>query len=584
MNQGLKSKPVRAIASQVFPPVTGTGAVTEQSAIDAAKNKDVIVIGAAANEPTEATPPNESTEVTPPNLTPSDQIVNMTATQLQELLQSAIATVKETVTNEIKESSDRDRQVLQSELNETKNKLATAQGQAAAITNVLATLGHTHPVTDKSSALGFPAHNKLTESTSDRIDGMLKEWRDSIDKAYAVTVQNPSTGAAYEQRDLRSSDRYFLDNRASLRNEVEKYCRANGLFKGLITDKAASTIRTDLLPTLLDFLSAYLRTTHSGKYIFWQLVLKDIKFGKATGDTVQVSRVRDLTAPTSVTDTLLAISGPGATRSNLAINSVSAVLQRRGLNEPVQIPQFFSMYSLLDLETLVGQKLGKHHQADVDLRIRTRFLATTQVLYNNGGAVTATAGDVGAGDDATLTESFLNAVYAYITGTFYVDTDEMGCLWLAAPARAIAPLKNSLANANRYMDQVSTEKLTALFTMATNSDMPTISGYVGTFCGFHLFQSTAYGNGNAGTEGVQNVTFGAGVTLTRAVLCGGFFAVARAVGLEAEIRRANEDNFGTQDAWTWISDEIVFDLDVDSAINAEQQTRVFELQVADSPV
>ena len=169
METNLKPKPVRAIASQEFPPVTGTGAVTEQSAIDAAKNKDVIVIGAAANEPTEATPPNESTEATPPNLTPSDQIVNMTATQLQELLQSAIATVKETVTNEIKESSDRDRQVLQSELNETKNKLATAQGQAAAITNVLATLGHTHPVTDKSSALGFPAHNKLTESTSDRL-------------------------------------------------------------------------------------------------------------------------------------------------------------------------------------------------------------------------------------------------------------------------------------------------------------------------------------------------------------------------------------------------------------------------------
>jgi hypothetical protein len=54
--------------------------------------------------------------------------------------------------------------------------------------------------------------------------------------------------------------------------------------------------------------------------------------------------------------------------------------------------------------------------------------------------------------------------------------------------------------------------------------------------------------------------------------------------MEAEIRRATEDNFQTQDAWTWISDEVVFDLDVDSAIAAEQQDRIFELRVTDSPV
>ena len=64
MDIELKPKPLRAIASQVFPPVTGTGAVNEATAIDTAKNKDVI--GAASNEPPETTPP----ETTPPNLTP----------------------------------------------------------------------------------------------------------------------------------------------------------------------------------------------------------------------------------------------------------------------------------------------------------------------------------------------------------------------------------------------------------------------------------------------------------------------------------------------------------------------------------
>jgi hypothetical protein len=572
MDIKLKPKPLRAIASEVFPPVTGTGAVNEASAIDAVKNKEII-----ATASTDA-------ETVPPNLTPPDQIVSMSATQLQELLQTALASAKETVTNDVKQETERDRQALQAELNQTKNDLATAQGQATAITNVLATLGHTHPVTDKSSSLGIPAYNKMIESGNDKIVGRVREWRDRIDSAHSQNVQSKLTGRVYKQTDWRSSDRYLVDNRAALRDEVESYCRANGFFKGLLTDTAAATVRTDLLPTLLDFLSAIMRTTQSAKFVFWQLAYKDIKFGAGTGDTVQVSRVRDLTAPTSVSDTLLPITGPNGTSQNLSINSVSGVLTRRGLNEPVQIPQFFSVYSLLDLETLVGNKLGKHQQADVDLRIRTRFLATTRILYNDGGAVTTTPADVGTGNDGTLTESFLNAVHAYITGTFLVDADDSGSCWLVAPSRALVGLKNSLTIRNRVIDKLSLAELTALFTFATNSDVPTISGYVGTYCGFHIFESSAYGNGAAATEGVQNTTLGVGSTLTRTCLCGGWAAVARAVGMEPEIRRATEDNFQTTDKWTWISDEVVFDLDNDSAIAAEQQTRVFQLRVTDTSV
>ena len=575
MNKQLTARPVHAIASE-FPPVTGTGAVTEQTAIATAKNKEVIAT--STGEPEQVLPE----QVLPEQKTEVAGVVTLTTEQLQNAIQAAIASATK---NEY-ERTERDRQSIQSELNQAKNDLATAQNQATAITNVLTTLGHTHPVTDKSSSLAVPAYNKMIGAGSDKIVGQVKEWRDRIDSAHSQNVQNPTTGMVYTQRDWRSSDRYFADNLASLRDGVEQYCRANGFFKGLLTETAAATVRTDLLPTLLDFLSASMRVTQSAKFVFWQLAFKDIKFGKATGDTVQVSRVRDLIAPTTVTDTLLPITGPGATRDNISINSVSGVLQRRGLNVPITIPQFFSMYSLLDLETLVGQKLGKHQQADVDLRIRSRFLATTRILYNRSGNVELTPVNVVATNDGTLTESFLNAVYAYIRGTFLVDADETGSLWLVAPARALTALKNSLTIRNRVIDRLSLEQLTNLFTYATNSDAPTISGYVGTYCGFHIFQSTAYGGGVAGTEGVQNTTFSAGLgaVLTRTVLCGGWAGVARAVGMEPEIRRANEDNFQTQDAWTWISDEVVFDLDNDSAINAEQQTRTFQLRVTDTPV
>ena len=343
MTKQLMPRPVRAIASQEFPPVTGTGAVTEQSAIDAAKNKEVVAVAAVETE-----------QVLPE---PKDQVVTLTASQLETMLKTAIASVTEDVTKKVEVKFEADKQSLQAQLDQAKSDLATAQSEKAAIANVFTALGHSHPVFDKSSALAIPAYNKLIESTSDRIDGRLKEWRDFIDLAFCVSVQNPVTGVVYDQRDWRSADRYFVDNRAALRAEVEQYCRANGLFKGLISGKAASTVRTDILPALLDYLSASVRKTQSGKYIFWQFVYKDIKFGKATSDTVQVARVRDLTVPTSVSDTLLAITGPSASRDNLSINSVSGVLQRRGNNTPIQIPQFFSMYSLLDLETLNFAKI-----------------------------------------------------------------------------------------------------------------------------------------------------------------------------------------------------------------------------------
>ncbi len=53
MTKQLIPRPVRAIASE-FPPVTGTGVVTEQSAIEAAKNKEVI--STATAEPDQVLP------------------------------------------------------------------------------------------------------------------------------------------------------------------------------------------------------------------------------------------------------------------------------------------------------------------------------------------------------------------------------------------------------------------------------------------------------------------------------------------------------------------------------------------------
>ena len=90
----LKPKPVRAIASQEFPPVAGTGAITEQGAIDAAKNKEVI--SAASAEP--------------PLPEQNPEVITLTAEQLQSAIQAAIASA----TEKANQDADRVRQEIQS--------------------------------------------------------------------------------------------------------------------------------------------------------------------------------------------------------------------------------------------------------------------------------------------------------------------------------------------------------------------------------------------------------------------------------------------------------------------------------------
>lgn len=566
MTKQLIPRPVRAIASQEFPPVTGTGAVTEQSAIDAAKNKEVVAVASVENE------------VLPEQ---KDQIVTLTASQLETMLRTAIASVTDDVTKKVEVKFEADKQTLQAELDKTKSDLATAQNQKAALDTVFSVLGHSHPISDKSG-VSMPGVNTLLASDRDRETGLFKDFIECVAKADSKMYTNQLRGIQYLQRDTSTIDSFFLKHKADLRQEMEVMVKKHGFLRGF-TDKAAATARTDILPALLDYLSSFMRTTHSGTYVFWQFAFKNLELGKGPGDTIQVPRDRDIPPATDVSTNLMPLAGPGATRQEYVVDSVTLTLQRRGLTIPVSIPQFLSAYSMIPLENRVMKKLGKHQEADLDLCIRTRLLATSRIVYNDNGSVTTNPLDVGAGDNGALSESFLNALYAYMTGALNIDTDAMGKLVLVGNPLSLVPLVNSLTSNNRNTEAMSVEYLTEMLTQVTNADAPTVSGYMLTACGFHLFQSTAFAGGASGTEGVFTTTFGDGAKTTRACIAMGFYAVANAVGMEPEMRRANEDNFQMVNDWIWTADRIVGDLDVDPAIDAEQQLRVVEVRVTDTP-
>ncbi len=385
MTKQLIPRPVRAIASE-FPPVTGTGAVTEQSAIEAAKNKEVISTATA-----------ESDQVLPEQ---KDQIVTLAASQLESMLKTAIASVTEDVTKKVEGKFETDIKTLQAELDKAKSDLADAQNQKAAIANVFTALGHSHPVSDKSG-VSMPGVNTLLASDRDRETGLFKDFVERVAKADSKMYTNQLRGIQYLQRDTSTIDSFFLKHKADLRQEMEVMVKKHGFLRGL-TDKAAATARTDILPALLDYLSSFMRTTHSGTYVFWQFAFKNLELGKGPGDTIQVPRDRDIPPASDVSTNLMPLAGPGATRQEYVVDSVTLTLQRRGLTVPVSIPQFLSAYSMIPLENRVMKKLGKHQEADLDLCIRTRLLATTRIVYNDNGSVTTTALDVNAGDNGAL--------------------------------------------------------------------------------------------------------------------------------------------------------------------------------------
>jgi hypothetical protein len=116
-----------------------------------------------------------------------------------------------------------------------------------------------------------------------------------------------------------------------------------------------------------------------------------------------------------------------------------------------------------------------------------------------------------------------------------------------------------------------------------------VSGYLGTYYGFHIFESNAFGVGSAGTEGVQNETILTVSTKTRTSYAFGNSAVGRGVGTPMEIRQNEITNYQRLQTFIWRSEEGFAALDVDpigysDSSAVPQQLRVFQIHTTDTQV
>lgn len=487
--------------------------------------------------------------------------LTLTQDQLQQVIEAAV---------------DQSLSALKDELNQTKAELKQVKDNRDSLEGVFKTLGKSAPNINTRVAMG-----------RDRLDGLAADFVKSLDTAPKRTWVNPSTGDRHVQRDMSRAKRLFHTQRDGLRQEMEAYAQRHGLLQGGGFASDAPTARGDVPPAFLDYLSLVMRETHSARYVYWQFPFSKLELGEGPGDTIQVARFRWLPEAVNPNDRILDANLLSNDSQNIAANAVSIALRECGLGRdpfpPVAVPEFLTAYSILDLENAVVSRLGHDYEAWEDLSIRSIYFSTTRVVYNNSSQVTEVPGDVVAGSDGTVTESFINNLYAYLSGNLIPALDD-GKYVLVLHDRGLAQFKNSLADKFRYVSTEEVERLTNLLQSATNRIQGKTAAYEGTYCGFHIFSTNAHSMGVAGTEGVNVEALGVGPTLVRSSLAFGRAAVARTYGMEPELRRDNNDNFGRMNRWVWLSHEGLGALDVDPALDPDQQLRVVEVRTVDVEV
>ncbi|MBE9178607.1 DNA-binding protein [Oculatella sp. LEGE 06141] len=520
---------------------------------------------------------------------PLPQMVTLKPEELQALLGDSINTAVNQAIAPIQERLDQ----TQAQLDATTQQLQSAKDEASRLAGVFQVMGSANPVASGGDRTTVMV-NTVTSTRSDKAPGAAADFFDILensDQTPKYSHEN-TQGQIVVSKDYTNLKRFVRDNAAAVRKDMEQFAKANGLLRsGMGRD---NTTKVTIPDGFLAYLSTVMRLTHTPSFIFHQFVKVKLDMGKGQGDTVKIPRFAYNSAPANSAARKLSGSGTYAritnSRQGLTQGSVSCVLEEWGLgldnnSPPILIPQFVSANSLLDLEQVLDRNLNYDYQVWEDLTIRGLWDPTSRVVYNDRSSVTATPGDVGAGDDGTLTEGFMDELYSYMRG-LQIPTYEDGCYGMATHSKGRSQVRKSLGNRFQFPSEQSIEEVTNILNTANSGEMGKVSGYLGKISNFHIFETNAFSMGAPGTEGVQTETLGAGSRATRTSYAFGSDTIGRGVGQEMEIRRSNDDDFQRSDSYIWRSEEGFCPLDVDptgysDASTVPQQLRVIDVRTVD---
>lgn len=527
-----------------------------------------------------------------------DQLTNIVAAGIQKEMHGVNVKLKEAqdaVALERKRVEEAEAKA-DAAVREADRKVQIEKQQKDALASVFSEFGYTPPSADGSSpASNAPAINRGNYSA----DSLQREYRRILeDKSATPTTLwvSPHSGEVFEQKDSREADRFQRQYRDQLRDGMQKFAKDHGLLRGkssiTLSGKDSATAKTDIPPAFLDYLSGVLRMSHSPKFIFHQFANKRLELGRGPGDAIQVARVAYAATGTATADWELDPATPIFSGAQpITATAARVTLKEYGMGKnasqaPIGVPEFIMAVSLLDLEAALQRNIGHNYNEFEDISLRSLWLATTRTVYNKKGSVVESAADVLAGDGGTVTQAFLNFLYAYLCA-LQVPAYLNGKYGLVLNSNALAQLKNSLAQKNQYLSPGDMAAITNIFNSSTQSDLEKISGYEGEIGNFMIFSTNAISLGAAATPGAQTETIGGAARITRSSFAFGADTIAHAVGMPMQLRRKNEDDYGRMNNYIWKSHCGFGYLDVDPALDTgtvTQQLRVIEIRSTDVEV
>lgn len=530
------------------------------------------------------------------------------ATQLEELKIQTTQTLEELKASSqtaIATAVEETEQKADQALADLQAKLTAAEEKNASLEGLFALTGNPNPVTasEANSNGGVGSNvNLLIGSKSDKPEGAYAEVLQLFDSADKISKFSAKQGGftAYDGREVKQ---YIRANKAAVIQAMENWGRHNGLFRGpnARISKQAATTKVDVDGGFLDTLSVIMRETHRPGYVFWQFPTVQIDFQRGMGDTIQIPRAEFLPRAQTINDRRLSGAGtfvnidPGS--QPIVTGTVPAVIEEWGLGAnstfaPVGIPTFVQAYSMIDLIQVLQDNLLEDYWSWEDLAIRSLWAPTSRVVYNANNEVTTTPGDVVATADGTFTENFANSLNAYAR-TLLIKPLRDGCYGLVVPTQVAKTYKNSLSTNNAWQapNEMNLRELLNILNPEVIGEIGRISGYLGKWSNFHMFETNAYGVGAPGSEGVQTEALGVGATTTRTSYLFGRATIGRGIGTEMEIIMDNSGTFGRLERYIWREESGFTAVDVDPVGYGQtpgdpgvQQLRVIAVHTTDVAV
>jgi hypothetical protein len=506
---------------------------------------------------------------------------------------------------EFKEANANQVAQVQEALKAKEREVNEAKVAEQKLADVFKLQGYANP---SKNAMKTPGFNKLLSSSRDQIEGTLAEL-EQIRHSSSITTKTTRGGGFIVVDNFVEVDRYVRANRSQIIKDLEIHAKKNGLLlgngglSGNIIKQAATQI-SDISGGFLPTLSSVVRTTHRAQFIFWQFAQTYFDYLKGHGSTIDV--YRSAYFPSSVNPADWELSGGGSfylldtTAQQIQTGVVPVVLQEWGMGKPstsnqvVSIPTFITMHSMIDIVSILEKNIGFNYAQFEDRQIRSLYSGTSVILYNNRNNIVTSPASIAAStatnSSGIITKEYLLQLQNYMYSQQFEPFPD-GNFALALNPNARVQFKESLLSLERIVDAGAIEDISNILnpTVIPPESNGKVSGYIGTYYGFHIFVSNAFGVGTSGSEGVQTETINSTPTITRTSYAFGNMAVGRGIGTNMEIRQNEINNYGRVDTFTWISTEGFAALDVDPVGYGDtsavpQQLRVVQIRTTDNPV